>query len=182
MHAASYPASVESDWVVHDYRFHSGETLPELKLHYTTIGSPSGEPVLILHGTGGAASGFLNNRFAGSFFGPGQPLDAAHHFIILPHALGAGKSSKPSDGLRTRFPHYTYDDMVTAQYRLVKEHLGIAHLRLVAGRSAGAECRAWLWGETYPVFLDALLPMASQPSAMAGRNWMMRRMLIRFDS
>ena len=175
--AASYPAPVEGDWVVHDFRFQSGETLPELKLHYTTIGSPSGEPVLILHGTGGAASGFLTDRFAGELFGPGQPLDAAHHYIILPDALGAGKSSKPSDGLRTRFPHYTYDDMVTAQYRLVKEHLGIAHLRLVAGNSAGG-MQTWLWGETYPDFMDALLPMASQPSAMAGRNWMMRRMLI----
>jgi homoserine O-acetyltransferase len=177
IHAASYPAPVEGDWVVHDFRFHSGETLPELRLHYTTIGSPSGDPVLILHGTGGAASGFLNDRFAGELFGPGQPLDAAHHYLILPDALGAGKSSKPSDGLRTRFPHYTYDDIVAAQYRLVKEHLGIAHLRLIVGNSAGG-MQTWIWGETYPDFMDALVPLASQPVAMSGRNWMMRRMLI----
>jgi len=177
IHAASYPAPVEGDWVVHDFRFHSGETRPELRLHYTTIGSPAGDPVLILHGTGGAASGFLNDRFAGELFGPGQPLDAAHHYIILPDALGAGKSSKPSDGLRTRFPHYTYDDLVAAQYRLVKEHLGIAHLRLIVGNSAGG-MQTWIWGEMYPDFMDVLVPLASQPVAMSGRNWMMRRMLI----
>jgi homoserine O-acetyltransferase len=175
--AAGYPAPIGNDWVVDDFRFHSGETLPELRLHYTTIGSPSGEPVLILHGTGGAASTFLNDRFAGELFGPGQPLDAAHHYLILPDALGAGQSSKPSDGLRARFPNYTYDDIVAAQYRLVKEHLGIAHLRLIVGNSAGG-MQTWLWGETYPDFMDALVPLASQPSAMAGRNWMMRRMLI----
>src|SRR6202162_6133111 len=137
IHAADYPAPVEGDWVVRDFRFHTGETLPELRLHYVTVGARSGEPGLILHGTNATARAFLRPEFAGELFGPGQPLDAATHFIILPDALGAGKSSKPSDGLRTRFPKYNYDDMVQGQYRLVKEHLGVQHLRLVMGTSMG---------------------------------------------
>jgi homoserine O-acetyltransferase/O-succinyltransferase len=175
--AADYPAPVESDWVVRDFRFHTGETLPELRLHYITVGARSGEPVLILHGTNGNGRGFLRPDFAGELFGPGQPLDAATHFLILPDAIGAGKSSKPSDGLRTGFPQYNYDDMAQAQYRLVKEHLGVGHLRLVLGTSMGGML-AWVWGEKYPDFMDALLPTAAQPTAMAGRNWMLRRMVV----
>jgi homoserine O-acetyltransferase/O-succinyltransferase len=163
--------------VVRDFRFHTGETLPELRLHYITVGARSGEPVLILHGTNGNGRGFLRPDFAGELFGPGQPLDAATHFLILPDAIGAGKSSKPSDGLRTGFPQYNYDDMAQAQYRLVKEHLGVGHLRLVLGTSMGGML-AWVWGEKYPDFMDALLPTAAQPTAMAGRNWMLRRMVV----
>jgi len=175
--AADYPTPVESDWVVRDFRFHTGETLPELRLHYITVGARSGEPVLILHGTNGNGRGFLRPDFAGELFGPGQPLDAATHFLILPDAIGAGKSSKPSDGLRTGFPQYNYDDMAQAQYRLVKEHLGVGHLRLVLGTSMGGML-AWVWGEKYPDFMDALVPTAAQPTAMAGRNWMTRRMVV----
>ncbi len=123
--AADYPAPNEGSWVVRDFRFHTGEVLPELRLHYTTVGAPTGEPVLILHGTAGAGTNLLTPGFAGELFGTGQPLDASRYFIILPDALGTGKSSKPSDGLRTKFPRYNYDDMVDAQYRLVKEHLGV---------------------------------------------------------
>jgi homoserine O-acetyltransferase len=175
--AADYPAPVQDDWVVRDFRFHTGEMLPELRMHYTTVGARSGEPVMILHGTGGAGSNMLAPNFAGDLFGPGQPLDATHYYIILPDSLGAGKSSKPSDGLRARFPQYNYDDMVLAQYRLVAEHLGIRHLRLVLGVSGGG-MQTWVWGETYPDFMDALVPLASMPTEVAGRNWMMRRMLI----
>ena len=160
-----------------DFRFHTGEVLPELRLHYVTVGAPSGEPVLILHGTGGAGTNMLTGDFAGELFGPGQPLDASRYFIILPDAIGAGKSSKPSDGLRTRFPQYNYDDMVRAQHRLITEHLGVRHLRLVLGQSMGG-MHTWIWGEMYPEFMDALVPMASMPVEVAGRNWMTRRMLI----
>ena len=146
-------------------------------MHYVTVGAPSGEPVLILHGTGGAGTNMLTGDFAGELFGPGQPLDASRYFIILPDAIGAGKSSKPSDGLRTRFPQYNYDDMVRAQHRLITEHLGVRHLRLVLGQSMGG-MHTWIWGEMYPEFMDALVPMASMPVEVAGRNWMTRRMLI----
>ncbi|HTP97540.1 MAG TPA: alpha/beta fold hydrolase, partial [Burkholderiales bacterium] len=134
---ADYPAPKEGDWIVRDFRFHSGEVLPELRLHYTTVGAPSGDPVLLLHGTLGSGSGLLTPGFAGELFGPGQPLDARRYYIILPDAIGTGKSSKPSDGMRARFPRYTYEDMVRAQYRLVSEHLGVKHLRLVLGNSMG---------------------------------------------
>jgi homoserine O-acetyltransferase len=175
--AADYPAPNQSEWIVRDFRFHTAEVLPELRLHYTTLGAPSGEPVLILHGSTGAGTNMLNAGFAGELFGPGQPLDANRYFIILPDALGAGKSSKPSDGLRTRFPKYNYDDIVQAQYRMVTEHLGVRRLRLVLGTSAGG-MQTWLWGVTYPDFMDALVPLASQPVEVAGRNWITRRMLI----
>ena len=175
--AADYPAPQEADWVLRDFRFHTGEVLPELRLHYTTVGAPSGEPVLILHGSGGAARNLLSANFAGQLFGPGQPLDANRYFIILPDAVGAGKSAKPSDGLRMRFPQYNYDDMIRAQYRLVTEHLGVRRLRLVMGGSGGG-MQTWLWGEMYPDFMDALVPLACQPVEVAGRNWMTRRMLI----
>ena len=175
--AADYPAPKEGDWVARDFRFHTGEVMPELRLHYATVGDPAGEPVLLLHGTAGSGAGMLTPNYAGELFGPGQPLDAAKYYVILPDAIGAGKSSKPSDGLRARFPRYNYDDMVQAQYRLVTEGLGVKHLRAVIGNSMGG-MHAWVWGETHPDFMDALVPMASQPSAMASRNWMMRRLLV----
>jgi homoserine O-acetyltransferase len=175
--AADYPAPTEGEWVARDFQFHTGETMAELRLHYTTIGAPTGEPVLVLHGTAQSGAAMLSPGFAGELFGPGQPLDAAKYYIILPDAIGAGKSSKPSDGLRATFPGFDYDDMVAAQYRLVTEGLGIRHLRLVIGNSMGG-MHTWLWGETYPEFMDTLVPMAAQPTAMSARNWMMRRMLI----
>ena len=175
--AADLPPAIEATWTAKSFRFHTGEVLPELKLHYTTLGKPTGEPVLVLHGTAGSGTGMLNAAFAGELFGPGQPLDANRYFIILPDALGAGKSGKPSDGLRGKFPRYDYDDMVLAQYRLVTEGLGLEHLRLVLGNSMGG-MHTWLWGEKYPDFMDALVPMACQPTEMAGRNWMTRRMLV----
>jgi homoserine O-acetyltransferase/O-succinyltransferase len=175
--AADYPAPKEGVFVARDFRFHTGEVMPELRLAYSTIGEPSGEPVLILHGTTGSAASMLTANFAGELFGAGQPLDAKRYFIILPDALGAGRSSKPSDGLRMKFPRYNYDDMVAAHHRLVTEGLGIRHLRLVLGNSMGG-MHTWTWGVTYPDVMDVLVPMASQPAEMSGRNWLMRRMLI----
>ncbi|MDH3418502.1 MAG: alpha/beta fold hydrolase [Gammaproteobacteria bacterium] len=175
--AADHPAPQEGEWIVDNFKFQSGETLPELRLHYQTIGDPAGVPVLMLHGTTGSGAYFLAESIAGELYGPGQPLDAERYFLILTDALGAGQSSKPSDGLQTRFPSYTYEDLVHAQYRLVTEHLGITHLRLVIGNSAGG-MQTWVWGAMYPDFMDALAPMAALPMPMSGRNWMMRRMLI----
>jgi homoserine O-acetyltransferase len=175
-HTADYPEPSQGDWVARDFRFHTGEMLPEVKIHYRTIGAPSGEPVLILHGTTGSGANFLNKDFADELFGPGQPLDASRYYIILPDALGSGQSTKPSDGLRAKFPRYNYDDMVLAQYRLVTEGLDVKHLRLVLGNSMGG-MQAWIWGARYPDMMDALVPMACLPSAMSGRNWMLRRML-----
>ena len=175
--AADYPAAREADFVARDFRFHTGQVMPEMRVHYTTIGDPSGEPVLVLHGTGGTGTGFLSPTFAGELFGAGQPLDASKYFIILPDAIGAGKSSKPSDGLRAKFPVYNYADMVEAQYRLVTEGLGLKRLRLVLGNSMGG-METWTWGVAHPGFMDGLVPMASQPTAMAARNWMLRRLMI----
>jgi homoserine O-acetyltransferase/O-succinyltransferase len=175
--AGEYPTPKEGDWIAQNFRFHTGETMPELRLHYTTLGERTGEPVLILHGTTGSGAGMLTPIFAGELFGLGQPLDASKYYIILPDSIGHGKSSKPSDGLRTKFPSFNYDDMVDAQYRLVTEGLGIRHVRLLLGFSMGG-MNAWIWGEKYPDFMDALVPMASQPSAMSSRNWMMRRLII----
>lgn len=175
--AADYPEPKESSWEIKNFTFKSGETLPELRVHYTTVGDPRGLPVLILHGTTGSARSMLVENFAGELFGPGQPLDAGKYFIILPDAIGAGKSSKPSDGLRMKFPRYTYEDMVEAQYRLVTEHLGIRRLRLVLGNSMGG-MHAWIWATEHPRMMDIVVPMASFPSEMSGRNWMMRRLLI----
>ena len=174
--AQSYPAAKEGTWVVRDFRFQTGEILPELRLHYWTVGEPTGEPVLILHGTTQSGASMLSPLFAGELFGPNQPLDAAKYFIILPDAIGHGNSSKPSDGLRAKFPRYTYDDMVEAQYRLVTEGLGIRHVRLVLGNSMGG-MHTWVWGIKHPGFMDVLVPMASQPSEMASRNWMLRRLI-----
>ncbi len=175
--AADAPARQEGDFVIHDFRFHTGEQLPELKQHYVTLGDPKNPAVLVLHGTNGTGAGLLNAAFGDALFGPGQPLDAAHHFIILPDSIGTGKSSKPSDGLHMKFPRYTYDDMIAAQYRLLTEHLGVRHLQLVMGNSMGGML-TWAWGEAQPDFMDGLVPLASQPSAMASRNWAMRRLVI----
>ena len=175
--AANYPAPKQGEWIARDFKFHTGQTMPELRLHFTTIGEPTGQPVLVLHGSGGDAARMLTADFAGELFGPGQPLDAAKYYIIIPDGLGHGKSSKPSDGMKTTFPKYNYDDMVDAHYRLVKEGLGIKHLRLVIGNSMGG-MHTWVWGGRYPQFMDALVPMASQPTEMAARNWMLRRMMI----
>ncbi|MCX7173938.1 MAG: alpha/beta fold hydrolase [Proteobacteria bacterium] len=174
--AADRPVPKEGDWVVKDFKFHNGETLPELRLHYTTLGDSGGEPVLILHGTTGSGTALLGPAFGGELFGAGQPLDANRYFIVLPDAIGTGKSSKPSDGLRTKFPQYNYDDMVEAQYRLITEHLGLKHLRLVLGNSMGG-MQTWMWAQKYPNAMDIAVPMASLPTEMSGRNWMLRRML-----
>lgn len=174
--AADYPAPKEGDWVARDFRFHTGEVMPELRVHYTTVGSPSGEPVLVLHGTSGSGTGMLTPAFAGELFGPGQPMDASKYFIILPDSIGHGKSAKPSDSQRAKFPLYNYDDMAVAQYRLVTEGLGLRHLRLVLGFSMGG-MHAWVWGVKYPDFMDTLVPMASQPAEVSSRNWMMRRLI-----
>lgn len=175
--AADYPAPKQGDWVARDFKFHTGEVMPDLKLHYTTVGEATGQPVLVLHGTGGSGASMLTPAFAGELFGPGQPLDASKYYIIIPDAIGHGKSSKPSDGMKTSFPKYDYNDMVEAQHRLVTEGLGVKHLRLVIGNSMGG-MQTWLWGETYPKDMDALVPMASQPTEMASRNWMMRRIML----
>src|SRR5579884_1164089 len=176
--AAEYPAPVEGDWIAHDFHFASGETMPELRLHYYTLGVPRGDnAVLIMHGTTGSGRGFLTDTFAGHLFAPGQLLDAAKYFIVLPDAIGHGKSSKPSDGLRMQFPKYTYADMVKADYLLLTEGLHVDHLRLVMGTSMGAML-TWMWGETNPDFMDALMPLASAPVEIAGRNRMLRKMMI----
>ena len=181
---ASYPAPSEGDFVLHDFRFSTGETLPELKIHYRTLGRPARDDkgvtrnaVLVLHGTGGSGSNFLSDTFAGKLFGPGQLLDAARYFIVLPDGIGHGQSSKPSDGLRMRFPRYTYDDMVAAQYRLLTEELQVNHLFLVMGTSMGG-MHTWVWGETHPGFMDGLVPLASVPAQIAGRNRVMRKMIL----
>jgi homoserine O-acetyltransferase len=176
--AADYPEPREGDYTLHGFTFRSGETAAELNLHYTTLGSLNGNnAVLILHGTGGSGRQFLNERFAGVLFGAGQLLDATRYFIVMPDSMGHGKSSKPSDGQRRKFPHYGYSDMVELQYRLATERLGVKHLRLVLGTSMGA-MHTWLWGERYPDFMDALMPLASQPVQIAGRNRFFRRMII----
>mgnify|MGYP001827533005 CR=1 FL=1 len=174
----------QGDFTIADFTFGSGETLPELRLHYTTLGAPSRDEVgtvrnavLILHGTGGSGKAFLRERFAGVLFGPGQLLDARRYYIILPDGIGHGESSKPSDGQRASFPRYAYHDMVRAQFELVTQGLGVDHLRLVMGTSMGG-MHTWMWGELYPDFVDALLPLASLPVQIAGRNRMMRRMVL----
>ena len=174
--AQEAPAPKNGQWIVKDFRFHTGEVLPELKLNYTTLGDPAGEPVLILHGTTGSGAGMLGPAFGGELFGPGQPLDARRYFVILPDAIGTGKSSKPSDGLRAKFPRYNYDDMVLAQYRLLTEGLKLKHVRMILGNSMGG-MQTWMWAQKYPDMMDIAVPMASLPSPMSGRNWMLRRML-----
>ena len=182
--AQTYPASVERDFVVRDFQFQSGEALPEVRLHYRTIGAPQKGPdgevrngVLILHGTGGSGRGFLTETFAGRLFGRGQLLDAERFFIILPDNVGHGQSSKPSDGLRMKFPRYSYQDMVRLQHRLLTDGLGLSHLRLVLGTSMGA-MHAWIWGYMFPEFMDGLVPLASNPVEIAGRNRVWRKLLM----
>ena len=175
--AANYPLPKEADWIIRDFRFNTGETLSELRIHYTTVGNPIGEPVLILHGTNRSGSVFLLPSFADEMFGAGQPLDASKYFVIMPDAIGSGKSSKPSDGLKGRFPRYTYEDMVRAQYRLVSEHLRIGHLRLIIGGSMGG-MHTWMWGEMYPDFMDGLMPLQCLPVEVAGMNRMLRRVVM----
>ena len=169
--------SKQSVWIAKNFKFHTGEVLPEMKIGYITVGEPSGIPVLILHGTAGTAKGLLSSIFGDQLFGPGQVLDSSKYFVIIPDAIGVGNSSKPSDGLKMKFPRYNYDDMVDAQYRLVSEGLGIKHLRLILGNSMGG-MQTWLWGVKYPDYMDLLVPMAASPVAMSGRNWMMRRFII----
>jgi homoserine O-acetyltransferase/O-succinyltransferase len=182
--AADFPAPVEGDYVARDFRFGSGETLPSLTLHYRTIGTPQRDAsgvvrnaVMILHGTGGTGAAFLSQTFGGELFGAGQVLDATRYFIILPDGIGHGKSSKPSNGLHARFPKYTYDDMVRAQHDMLVDGLKVNHLRLVLGTSMGA-MHCWVWGETYPDFVDGLVPLASAPIQIAGRNRVMRTMIM----
>ena len=181
---AEFAAAVDGDFVAHDFRFASGQSLPSLNLHYRTIGTPRRDgsgvvrnAVMILHGTGGSGAGFLSQTFGGELFGAGQILDATKYFIILPDGIGHGKSSKPSDGLHARFPNYNYDDMVRAQHALLVDGLKVNHLRLVLGTSMGA-MQCWIWGEMYPEFVDGLVPLASAPTQIAGRNRVMRKMLM----
>jgi homoserine O-acetyltransferase len=181
---AQSPAPEEHDFTTHDFKFRSGESLPELKLHYTTLGRPQTDAqgrttnaVLILHGTGGSGRSFIRPQFAGVLFGPGQLLDASKYFIILPDNIGHGASSKPSDGLRAKFPHYDYDDMVAAQHLLLTEGLNVNHLRLVMGTSMGC-MHSWVWLEAYPDFMDASMPLACQPVQIAGRNRWWRKMVM----
>ncbi|MBK0392768.1 alpha/beta fold hydrolase [Ramlibacter algicola] len=174
--AADYPAPKDGTFVLKDFRFHTGQVLPEVRMHYLTIGDPKNEPVLLLHGTAGSARSMLTPAFAGELYGAGQPLDAGKYFLIIPDNLGHGQSTKPSDGMRASFPRYNYEDMVDAQYRLVKEGLGIKHLRLVMGNSMGG-MHTWIWGSKYAGEMDALVPMACQPSEMSSRNWILRRLI-----
>lgn len=182
--AADYPAPAEGDYTIRDFKFSSGEALPELRIHYRTLGKPEKDAqgkttnaVLIMHGTTGSGGQFFRPEFAGELFGPGQPLDATKFFIVLPDGIGHGKSSKPSDGLHAKFPRYGYRDMVEAQYRLLTDGLGVNHARLVMGTSMGG-MHTWLWGETHPEFMDALLPLASLPTQISGRNRTWRRIII----
>ncbi|SDY97104.1 alpha/beta fold hydrolase [Nitrosomonas sp. Nm33] len=179
-----YPAPVAGDFVMRDFKFQSGEILPELKVHYVILGTPTKDKdgrvmnaVLVLHGTGGSHRQFLREQFAGVLFKESGLLDAEKYFIIIPDNIGHGASSKPSDGLHAKFPHYGYHDMVTAQYRLLTEELGVNHLRLVMGTSMGG-MHSWMWGEMYPDFMDALMPLASLPVEISGRNRFFRRMII----
>jgi homoserine O-acetyltransferase len=182
--AADYPLPAEGDYTVRDFKFDSGEHLPELRVHYRTLGKPEKDSqghtrnaVLIMHGTTGSGAQFIRPEFAGELFGKDQPLDAAKFFIVLPDGIGHGKSSKPSDGMHAKFPHYGYIDMVEAQYRLLTEGLGIDHARLVMGTSMGG-MHTWLWGEFHPDYMDALIPLASLPTQISGRNRAWRRMII----
>jgi homoserine O-acetyltransferase len=178
------PKPIEGDFMVHNFHFRSGETLPELRLHYATYGKPATDAsghvtnaVMVLHGTTGSGQQFVRPQFAGVLFGPGQLLDADRYFIILPDSIGHGRSTKPSDGLHAKFPHYDYDDLVAAQHQLLTEGLKVDHLRLLMGTSMGC-MHSWIWLETYPDFMDAAMPLACLPVETAGRNRMMRKMIM----
>jgi homoserine O-acetyltransferase len=182
--AAEYPAPAERNYVIRDFKFTAGETLPELRIHYRTVGTPEKDAhgvtrnaVLITHGTTGSGAQFVRPEFAGELFGAGQPLDATKYFIVMPDGIGHGNSSKPSDGLHAKFPRYGYRDMVEAQFRLLTDGLSVDHARLVMGTSMGG-MHTWLWGETHPEFMDALMPLASLPTQISGRNRAWRRMII----
>ena len=181
--AASYPAPTEGDFTVKDFRFTSGESLPQLRIHYRSFGTPRQDAhgvvrnaVLILHGTGGSGASLVREEFAGELFGPGQLLDASRYFLVLPDGIGHGKSSKPSDGLHAHFPRYGYRDMVQAEYLLLTQGLKVNHARLVMGTSMGG-MHTWLWGELHPQFMDALMPLASLPTQISGRNRVWRRLV-----
>jgi homoserine O-acetyltransferase len=181
---AGWPAPHDGDFIVHNFRFQSGETMPEVRMHYATLGAPvkdshgrTTNAVLVLHGTGGSGRQFLRPIFADMLFGPGQLLDASKYYIILPDNLGHGKSSKPSDGMHARFPQYDYADMVALQHELVETGLGVDHLRLVLGTSMGC-MHSWMWGEAYPDAMDALMPLACLPVEIAGRNRLWRKMIM----
>src|SRR5438445_722932 len=181
---ADYPPPTEGDYTIRDFRFASGETLPELRIHYRTLGKidkdaqgKTRNAVVITHGTTGSGAQFIRPEFAGELFGASQPLDAAKFFIVLPDGIGHGKSSKPSDGMHAKFPRYGYRDMVDAQFRLLTDGLGVNHARLVMGTSMGG-MHTWLWGEMHPDFMDALMPLASLPTQISGRNRAWRRMII----
>ena len=178
------PPVAEGDYVIRNFTFNSGETLPELRMHYRTLGAPKKNAqgvvtnaVLIMHGTGGTGGQFTGRGFAGELFLPGQPLDVTQYYIILPDDIGHGQSSKPSDGLRAKFPRYGYQDMLTAEHALLTDGLGVNHLRLVTGTSMGG-MHTWLWGERWPDFMDALMPLASVPGQISGRNRVWRRVAI----
>jgi homoserine O-acetyltransferase len=180
----SWPNFKEGDYILKDFRFNSGETLPELRMHYRTLGTAKrnaqGEIVngiVLLHGTSGSGNSWLLPSLADELFKAGQPLDAAEHFIIIPDSIGVGASSKPSDGLKAKFPHYRYGDIVRAEHQLVTEGLNVRHLRLVLGSSMGG-MQTWMWGEMYPDLMDGLVPIASQPIGISGRNWINRRIRI----
>ena len=176
--AAEIPAGREGDFVLKNFHFRSGETLPEVRIHYHAWGTPGKDnAVLIVHGTGGSGASLIRPEFSGELFGPGQLLDASRYFIVLPDALGHGKSSKPSDGLHAKFPKYGYNDMVEAEYRLLTEGFGVKHARLVMGTSMGC-MHTWLFGEQHPDFMDALMPLACLPTAMSGRNRVWRKVVI----
>ncbi len=182
--STNYPAPQAADYVIRDFHFRSGDTLPELRLHYLTFGQPVRDQrgvvrnaILILHGTTGSSAQFLRSEFAGELYGKGQPFDVSRYYLIIPDNIGHGKSSKPSDGLHAKFPPYGYRDMIDAQYRLLTEGLHVDHLRLVIGTSMGG-MHTWLWGEMYPDTMDALLPLASQPTQISGRNRVWRRVII----
>jgi homoserine O-acetyltransferase/O-succinyltransferase len=182
--AAGHPTPTEGDFILRDFKFANGAVLPQVRLHYRTLGTPRKDArgvvrnaIWIGHGTGGSGAQFLRPEFAGELFGAGQPLDATKYFIVLPDGLGHGKSSKPSDGLKARFPQYGYTDMVEAQYRLLTEGLGVNHLRLVMGTSMGG-MHTWVWGQRHPEFMDALLPLASLPTQISGRNRVWRKIII----
>jgi homoserine O-acetyltransferase len=181
---ANYPSPVQGDYVIKDFKFHSGESLPELRLHYMTVGTPQRDAagvvrnaVLVLHGTTGTGNQFTSGSWAGELYGPGQLLDATKYYIIMPDNIGHGRSSKPSDSLRAKFPKYGYRDMIESQYKLLNDGLGVNHLRLVIGTSMGG-MHSWLWGSMYPDYMDALMPLASLPTQISGRNRMWRRIII----
>jgi homoserine O-acetyltransferase len=183
LHAQARPGA---DYTIRNFKFATGETLAELRIHYVTLGQPRRDAggvvrnaVMVLHGTGGSGGGFLSRTFAGELFGPGQLLDTAKYFVVLPDNIGHGRSSKPSDGMHAKFPRYTYDDMVDAQHELLTKALGVDHLRLVMGTSMGC-MHAWVWGERFPTFVDGLVPLACAPTQIAGRNRMIRTMIMDF--